>query len=135
MLRAPIDLFRESLAVGALSERMDQIELGRLVVLVRVGALVVRDEWQGRDRAAARHETMHRDHATRVATAGRRVDPHDHEQVHAREVVPVDAKLADELGERLVARIGVERRSERVTASQRLEDAHRLRAPQIDGQV
>ena len=66
---------------------MEQVDLGRLVMRVGVRALVVGDEWQRSDGAAAGDEAMHGHHATRVPTAGRGVDAHDHEQIHAREVV------------------------------------------------
>ena len=78
---------------------------------------------------------MHGHHATRVPTAGRGVDAHDHEQIHAREVVPIDAELADELRQRLVARIRVQCRRERIAALERFENADGLRAPQVDGEM
>jgi len=46
---------------------------------------------------SARNEPMHGDDAARVPAAGRRIDAHDHQQVHAREIPPIDAKLAHEL--------------------------------------
>jgi len=46
-----------------------------------------------------------------------------------------DAELAGELRDRFIGAIGMERRPDRVSLAKRLEDLHRLRAPEIDRQV
>jgi hypothetical protein len=117
LVGSTFEVIRGFRAVAGPSQIVQQLDLGRLVVLVRVRALVVLDEWQSRHRPPAGEEPVHGDHATRVPTPARRVDTHDHEQVNASEIVRIDAKLTDELRQRFVGRVGVKGRCERVAAS------------------
>src|SRR5437016_10089286 len=68
-------------------------------------------------------------------TADRGVDAHDHEQVDSREIAGRDPELAGQLRDGFVRAVGVERRSDRVTLAERLEDPHGLGSPEINGKM
>ena len=73
MLGAPLELLREALAVGALPQRVEEVDLGRTRRARAIGALVVRDERIGVT-GPPRGTSGRRETNGRIPADGRRID-------------------------------------------------------------